>query len=271
MAEERPPRNPATKAEDAALGGSSSNKMRRFSAGDSAEISLLLHEGLSGARRYAGGAWRGQDRAGLEVHSRVRRCRVTSKTALLFSLKWRSPEPRLKAPGPEKNHVRPQPLVSGCQQVRGQPACLPRAGTPEAPACPTCRQPSKRSRQRLEAGDSGKSCLLSLGWGGGLLSKAAADPQSEEFRAGPSEITPSIRELYKQDSPFPRPAAWSSSRVNLPAFQAGCYWKPISSRLVMDPVVPLKTSCPHNFTWYYREGRELQEGSVLFERRRFIV
>ena len=38
MADERPPRNPAAKAEDAALGGSSSNKMRRFSAGDSAEI-----------------------------------------------------------------------------------------------------------------------------------------------------------------------------------------------------------------------------------------
>ena len=41
----------------------------------------------------------------------------------------------------------------------------------------------QRLQARLDSGDSGNSCLLCLGWGGGLLSKAAADPQSEEFRA----------------------------------------------------------------------------------------
>ena len=57
-------------------------------------------------------------------------------------------------------------------------------------------------QQRLEA-VSGQACLLSIGWGGGLISKAAADPQGEEFRSVLRNY-PFYQRALQTGLPFPK-------------------------------------------------------------------
>lgn len=181
MAEDRPPRNPAAKAEDAALGGSSSNKMRRFSAGDSAEIAY----------------------SAMKVYL-VRVATLVARGGGKIELGWKtvrgSAEPRkieestpsfveMAVPGTsfeggwsEKNSADRGRLFNAANKFAASQLAS-HASYAESTGLSHLLATVNRLQKRLEAGDSGNSCLLSLGWGGGLISKAAADPQGEEFRA----------------------------------------------------------------------------------------
>ena len=87
-ADDRPPRNPAARAEEAVLGGGGSNRMRRVSAGDSLPIThqnmkvYLIRVSTLVSRKDR------QIRGRLEIAARYRWMPAASKTARRCSSKW---------------------------------------------------------------------------------------------------------------------------------------------------------------------------------------
>jgi CRISPR-associated protein Csm5 len=180
MADERPPRNPATKAEDAALGGSSSNKMRRFSAADSAEIAYSAMKVY--LVRVATLVARGAGRIELgwkSVRGSADPRHIDDSTPLFIEMAV--PGTTFEGGWSEHNQSDRVRLFQAANKfAESQLASHSRYA--ESTGLTHLFETIHALQQRLETLASGKGCLLSLGWGGGLLSKAAADPQSEEFR-----------------------------------------------------------------------------------------
>jgi CRISPR-associated protein Csm5 len=180
MAEERPPRNPASKAEDAALGGSSSNRMRRFLAGDSAEIgyaSMKVYL-VRVATLVARGA--GQIELGWKsVRGSADARHIEDSTP--FFIEMATPGTTFEGSWTEKNRSDRTRLFQAANKFAASQLAS-HATYAASTGLSHLATTVQTLQQRLEAAIPGESCLLSLGWGGGLLSKAAADPQSEEYR-----------------------------------------------------------------------------------------
>jgi CRISPR-associated protein Csm5 len=179
MAEERPPRNPAGKAEDAALGGSSSNKMRRFLAGDSAEIthSSMKVYLVRVATLVARGA--GRIELGWKSVRGSADARHIDESTPAF-VEMAAPGTAFEGVWSEKSHSDRARLFQAANKY-ALSQLASHAKYAESTGLSHLLATIQQLQQRLESGISGH-CMLSLGWGGGLLSKAAADPQSEEFR-----------------------------------------------------------------------------------------
>ena len=183
MTEDRPPRNPAGKAEDAVLGGSGSNRMRRFSAADSGIVAY------SGMKLYL-----------------LRVATLVPRGAEKFDLGWKSPrgsaEPRrideatplfaeMAAPGaafegfwkekssPDRHRLFQASNRYAARQLAVQKDYARVSGLAGLTAT------VERLEQRLqEASARHDACLLSIGWGGGLLSKVAfLETGNADFRA----------------------------------------------------------------------------------------
>jgi CRISPR-associated protein Csm5 len=180
MAEERPPRNPATKAEDAALGGSSNNKMRRFSAGDSAEIthaSMKVYLVRVATLVARGG---GRTELGWKSVRGSADARHIDESTPAF-VEMATPGTAFEGAWTEKNQSDRGRLFQAANKFAASQLAS-HARYAESTGLPELAATIQGLQQRLETVSS-QSCLLSLGWGGGLISKAAADPQGEEYRS----------------------------------------------------------------------------------------
>ena len=180
MADERPPRNPAAKAEDAALGGSSSNRMRRFLAADSTEISYASMKVY--LIRVATLVPRGGGKIELgwkSLRGSTDARHIEDSTPSFVEMA--SPGTSFEGGWTEKNQADRMRLFQAANKYAASQLAS-HANYAEATGLTHLSSTIQALQQRLEKAGSEQSCLLSLGWGGGLLSKAAADPQSEEFR-----------------------------------------------------------------------------------------
>ena len=178
MEEDRPPRNPAAKAEDAVLGGHAGNRMRRVGTADSAPVAY----------------------AGMKIYL-LRSSTLVARGAGKFELGWKSPRgtadarriddstpmfAEMAAPGmvfeglwKETSAQDRQKLFQASNSLRRQSdrasQGLCGGHWPGAPG----RNPGRPGETRCWR-PGNDACVLALGWGAGMLSKISvgdtADP-----------------------------------------------------------------------------------------------
>lgn len=181
-AEDRAPRNPATKAEDAVLGGSGNNRMRRLSAGDSTPI----------------------NHSTMKVYL-LRVSTLIARGADKFELGWKSPRGSVDSRKIEESTpifaemAAPGTAFEGSWQERsaGDRAKLFHASNRYAAALVAHHKKyaewaglarlgallGQIEGRIAEIGNRQDICLLSIGWGGGLLGKSAyLETQDDSYR-----------------------------------------------------------------------------------------
>jgi len=201
--EDRLPRHPALRAEEAVLGGSGSSRMKRFSVGDSASVT---HAGMKvyllrvstlipkGGGKYELG-WKSQ-------RGSVNGQRVADSTPLwsemaspgtLFEGLWSSKAPQDRTK-----------LFQACNRyasklLQHHKTYAELAGLPSLRATlADLEQKAGETAQRPDA------CILSIGWGGGLIGKSAyLDTQDESYRKI-LRLSPVYQRAIQTGLPFPK-------------------------------------------------------------------
>jgi CRISPR-associated protein Csm5 len=203
LEENRAPRNPAAKAEDAVLGGAGSSRMRRIAAADSTPIThsnmkvyLLRVSTLvaRGADRYEVG-WKSSrgtvDTRKIEESTPIFAEMATPGTAFQGIWQEKSVGDRGKI-FQAANHY-----ASGLLERHKQYAAW--AGLPHLTATLAALE------GRIgEIGNRPDVCVLSIGWGGGLLGKSAyLNSQDESYRKILGSM-PLYQRAIQTGLPFPK-------------------------------------------------------------------
>ncbi len=201
--DDRPPRNPAAIAEDAVLGGSGSSRMRRIAAADSSPIThapmkVYLLRVATLVARGAGRFELGWKSARGSVEPR----RIEESTPIFaematpgtaFTGAWRE---RSAADRGKLFHAANQ-YASALIERHKQYAAW--AGLPYLAA--TLGALEGRVK---EIGERTDVCVLSIGWGGGMLGKSAyLNTQDESFRQILKHV-PLYQKAIQTGMPFPK-------------------------------------------------------------------
>lgn len=181
MEDERAPRNPAGIAEDAALGGHSGNRMRRLATSDSAPVAY----------------------AGMKIYL-LRVATLVARGAGKFELGWKSPRGTADARRIEESTpafaemAAPGMVFEGLWKetsVQDRQKLFQASNSYAASQIQRHKEYAQRTgleRLAVTLGDLEKrvvepgnhSCVLSLGWGAGMLSKiAVADTADPSYRS----------------------------------------------------------------------------------------
>jgi CRISPR-associated protein Csm5 len=204
VADDRIPRNPATKAEDAVLGGPGSSRMRRLSAADSASIT----------------------HAGMKVYL-IRVSTLVARGAGRYELGWKSPRgsvdsrkideatpifAEMASPGTAFDGVWQERSISDRAKLfqasnRYAADLIARQKNYAAPfenlGALTATLTALEGRL-AEIGNRPDVCLLSIGWGGGMLGKSAfLDFEDESYRKILRQIPP-YQQAIQSGLPFPK-------------------------------------------------------------------
>jgi CRISPR-associated protein Csm5 len=182
LSEDRLPRHPALRAEEAVLGGAGSSRMKRFAAGDSGAVT---HAGMKvyllrvstlipkGAGKYELG-WK-------SARGSVSGARMPDSTPLFaemasggtaFEGSWREKTPS------DRSKLFQAANRYAAQLLAHHKAYAELAGLSHLHA--TIVDLEKKAAEAAERPDV---CMLSIGWGGGLIGKSAyLDTQDESYR-----------------------------------------------------------------------------------------
>jgi CRISPR-associated protein Csm5 len=200
MEEDRPPRNPAAKAEDAVLGGSGNNRMRRVGAADSNPIT----------------------HAGMKVYL-LRTSTLVARGGGKFELGWKSPRgssdskridestpvfAEMCAPGAVFEGLWREASAGDRQKLfaSANRYALSQLARHKyyAESCGLDRLASNLSLMEAKAAGSPSACLLAIGWGSGMLSKIAApDPGDANYRTILKQF-PFYTRALQTGLPFPK-------------------------------------------------------------------
>jgi CRISPR-associated protein Csm5 len=200
--EDRAPRNPASKAEDAVLGGAGSSRMRRIAAADSSPIThapmkvyLLRVSTLIARGPKLELGWKSArgtvDARKLEDATPIFAEMATPGTAFDGAWRERSQNDRVKLFQASNKYA--SELIERHKQYAASANLPYLAATMNALAA-----------RAGEIGDRGDICLLSIGWGGGLLGKSGyLNTQDEAFR-GILRNVPLFQRAIQTGLPFPK-------------------------------------------------------------------
>jgi CRISPR-associated protein Csm5 len=182
LQEDRLPRHPALRAEEAVLGGSGSSRMKRFAAGDSGSVT---HAGMKvyllrvstlvpkGGGKYELG-WkssRGSQSAAKVADSTPYFAEMAS-TGTSFEGFWR-----------EKTASDRVKLFQASNRFAAKLLAHHKAYAELAGLSSLHATIVDLEKKAAESADSGSSCILSIGWGGGLIGKSAyLDTKDESYR-----------------------------------------------------------------------------------------
>ncbi len=200
-AEERLPRNPALRAEEAVLGGAGSSRMKRFAAGDSNPVT---HAGMKvyllrvstliakGGGKYELG-WKSQ-------RGSVSAARVSDSTPLWAEMASKG----VSFDGSWTNHVRSdrQKLFQACNRYTAKVLAQHKAYAELAGLSQLHESIADLEKKTAEAGDH--SCVLSMGWGGGFLGKSAYPDTKDESYRKILRQTPIYQRAIQTGFPFPK-------------------------------------------------------------------
>ncbi len=194
---ERMPRRPAESVEEQALGAGGTNKMRFVSAGDSATVATRRFQNLSAAHLDAA-ASRREFRAGLEAesarrggwrasrgqHADVRRdgCRRARSSAAIGTRRRSSCNPMCARACAGPNPSDRAKIFEAANIYAAGVLALQRQYASQA-GMGLLDRSLDELEQRLATAKENGTCLLSMGWGGGLLAKSAwLDTSNTDYR-----------------------------------------------------------------------------------------
>ncbi len=201
--EERAPRNPASKTEDALLGGSGSNRMRRISVSDSAPIThaamkVYLLRVSTLVARGAGKVELGWKSSRGSVEAR----RIDDSTPIFaemaspgtaFEGRWQERSAGDRA----KMFQAANRYAAGLLAHHKQYSALTGLS---ALAATIARLESKV----VEAASRQDACLVPIGWGGGLFGKSAYLETNDESYRGILKNVPFYQRALQTGLPFPK-------------------------------------------------------------------
>ncbi len=180
--DDRPPRNPAMKAEEAVLGGGGSNRMRRVSAGDSApsthqsmKIYLLRVSTLvaRGADKFELG-WKSPKGS---VDSR----KVEDSTPLFVEMA--SPGASFEGAWQERAVQDRTKMFNAANRYAAAQLARHKHYAAAAGIAGLAANVAQLEAKLAEVTNRQDACLLSIGWGGGLVGKSAyLDSNDESYR-----------------------------------------------------------------------------------------
>ncbi|HLJ17537.1 MAG TPA: type III-A CRISPR-associated RAMP protein Csm5 [Bryobacteraceae bacterium] len=219
MQSERPPRRPAEQAEDATLGSSATVRMKPVSAGDSAPVApaamrvyLLRVASLEarGGGKYELG-WKQAPRGSVDGRRPDDATPLFAEMAdpgTIFEGDWQEhsffSDPETLRAMHWKEFVGRGQIFEAANRYAERLLILHKQYA-EWTNLVTLRQSLERLEERLAAVRSlGNACLLSIGWGGGLLNKSAyLDTQDEGYRAILRGL-PFYGKAIRSGLPFPK-------------------------------------------------------------------
>jgi CRISPR-associated protein Csm5 len=199
MEDDRPPRNPAARAEDAVLGGSGNNRMRRVGAADSAPIT----------------------HAGMKVYL-LRTSTLVARGGGKFDLGWKSSRgtsdskridestpvfAEMCPPGATFEGLWSEASAGDRQKLFAASNRYALAQIAHhkkyAESCGLDRLAANLSALEAKASQP-SACLLAIGWGSGMLSKISApDPEDLNYRAILKQY-PLYSRALQTGLPFPK-------------------------------------------------------------------
>jgi len=207
LAEDRMPRNPAAKAEDAVLGGPGTSRMRRVAAADSTPIthSTMKVYLLRVSTLIARG--RGADGDRYELGWKSPRGSVDSRRmedATPIFAEMAAPGTAFDGTWQERSHGDRAKLFQAANKYAS--ALIARhkeyaawSGMPYLAATMTALE-----ARAAEIGARGDVCLMSIGWGGGMLGKSAyLNTQDESYRQILRHV-PLYQRAIESGLPFPK-------------------------------------------------------------------
>jgi len=182
LSEERLPRHPALRAEEAVLGGSGSSRMKRFATGDSGAVT---HAGMKvhllrvstliakGGGKYELG-WKSS-------RGSVNGARVADSTPLFAEMA--SPGTSFEGLWSNKAPSDRVKLFQACNRYASK-VLAQHKNYAELAGLPHLLTSILELEKKLaEAAERSDGCVLSIGWGGGFLGKSAyPDTQDESYR-----------------------------------------------------------------------------------------
>jgi CRISPR-associated protein Csm5 len=182
LSEDRLPRHPALRAEEAVLGGSGSSRMKRFAAGDSAatthagmKVYLLRVSTLvpKGGGKYELG-WKSQrgSSSAPKVNDSTPFFAEMASHGTTFEGSWR-----------EKSTSDRNKLFQASNRYAAKLLAHHKAYAELAGLSQLHANLSELEQKAAETAARPDACLLSVGWGGGLIGKSAyLDTQDESYR-----------------------------------------------------------------------------------------
>jgi CRISPR-associated protein Csm5 len=197
--EDRLPRHPALRAEEAVLGGSGSSRMKRFAAGDSAPIthagmkvyllrvSTLVAKG--GGKHELG--WKSQRGSTNRMEDSTPLFAEMASPGTAFEGSWsnKAPQDRAKLFQASNRyaakllaHHKAYAELTGLSRLRA----------------------TIESLEKRAAGLGEHACILSVGWGGGLLGKSSyVETEDESYRKIMRQV-PVFQRVIQTGLPFPK-------------------------------------------------------------------
>lgn len=182
LSEDRLPRHPALRAEEAVLGGSGSSRMKRFAVGDS---DAITHAGMKvymlrvstlvakGGGKYELG-WKSQrgSVSGQKVSESTPLWSEMASPGTLFEGLWSN-----KAPSDR------QKLFQACNRHASKLLAHHKTYAELSGLARLQKTLSDLEKKAAETAERSDACVLSIGWGGGLIGKSAyLDTQDESYR-----------------------------------------------------------------------------------------
>jgi len=203
LSEDRLPRHPALKAEEAVLGGSGASRMRRFAAGDSETIT---HEGMKvyllrvatlvakGGGKYELG-WKASRMTvpGQKAGDSTPYFAEMAPSGTVFEGSWgeKSPSDRAKLFQASNRHTakllalhKSYAELTGLSDLRSTISNL--------------------EQKALESIDKQDECVVSIGWGGGLLGKSGYLATGDESYRRIMRQTSVYQRAIQTGMPFPK-------------------------------------------------------------------
>jgi len=182
LSEDRLPRHPALRAEEAVLGGSGSSRMKRFAVGDSAPVT---HAGMKvyllrvstlmakGGGKYELG-WKSQ-------RGSVNGQRVSDSTPLWSEMA--SPGTLFEGLWSNKTLTDRQKLFQACNRYASKLLAHHKTYAELSGLSHLHATIGDLEKKAAETAERPDACILSIGWGGGFLGKAAyLETQDESYR-----------------------------------------------------------------------------------------
>src|SRR5579885_858916 len=200
LEENRTPRNPASKAEDAVLGGAGTSRMRRIAAADSTPGT---HAGMKVyLLRVATLIARGNDRYELGWKSARGSGRMDDATPIFAEMA--SPGTAFEGSWHERSASDRGRIVQAANRYASALIeCHKQYAAWSGLAHLTATIRALEARL-AEIGNRQDVCVLSIGWGGGLLSKSAfLDTKNDSYRSILRQIPPYQRAI-QSGLPFPK-------------------------------------------------------------------
>jgi CRISPR-associated protein Csm5 len=204
LTEDRVPRNPAARAEEAVLGGAGSSRMRRVSAADSGSIThstmkvYLLRVATLIARGQSDRYELGWKSARGSVESR----RIEDATPIFAEMA--APGTAFEGSWLERSHADRGKLFHAANKYAAALIARHQEYASWSGLAYLAATLSALEKRVGEIGDRADVCLLSIGWGGGLVSKSAyLNTRDESYRQILRQV-PLYQQAIRSGLPFPK-------------------------------------------------------------------